>query len=71
MTRRTWLADEKRAIVVAGLRNQHAIAELWREHQLSQTHYDKWRDQFLAGALTGLAGAMADPEHQQRRELER
>jgi len=71
MTRRTWTADEKLAIVVAGLRNHHSIAELCREHQLSQTQYYKWRDQFWAGALKGLTGAIADPEHQQRRELER
>ena len=71
MKRRTWTADEKLTIVLAGLRNQPSIAELCREHQLSQTQYYKWRDQFLAGGLKGLTGVNGDTEHQQRREIER
>jgi len=71
MKRRTWSADEKLAIVLAGLRNQQSIAELCREQKLSQTQYYKWRDQFLSGGLKGLTGVNGETEHHQRRQIER
>ena len=37
MQRRTWTTDEKLAIVMAGLKQIQSVAELCREHQISQT----------------------------------
>lgn len=57
MQRRTWTADEKLGILLAGLKQTLSVAELCREHQISQTQYYKWRDQFLEGGKQALMGA--------------
>ncbi len=36
MQRRTWTVEEKLAIVMAGLKQIQSVAELCREHQISQ-----------------------------------
>jgi transposase-like protein len=49
MHRRQWDAKIKARIVVEGLQGK-PVAELCHEHQISQSQYDQWRDQFLAHA---------------------
>lgn len=49
MKRRKWKASEKSLIVLEGLKGK-AISELCNEHQISQSQYYQWRDQFLAHA---------------------
>jgi hypothetical protein len=49
MPRRTWEAKIKAIIVLEGLKGK-PVAELCHEPQISQAHYDQWRDQFLAHA---------------------
>jgi transposase-like protein len=49
MRRRTWDAKTKAMIVLEGLKGK-PVAELCNEHQISQSQYDQWRDQFLAHA---------------------
>ncbi len=70
MQRRTWTADEKLAIVIVGLKQTQSVAELCREHQISQTQYYKWRDAFLEGGKQALMGARHDTAKQLERKVE-
>jgi len=54
MKQRRWTADEKLAIVMEGLKDKKSVADICREHQVSQTLYYKWRDRFLEGGRKGL-----------------
>jgi transposase len=49
MKRRKWNAHTKAMIVIEGLKGK-PVAELCTEHQISQSLYYQWRDQFLAQA---------------------
>jgi transposase-like protein len=49
MERRRWDSKTKALIVLQGLKGK-SVSELCREHQISQTQYYKWRDQFLASS---------------------
>jgi transposase len=49
MPRRKWDAKTKALIVLEGLKGK-PVAEICTEHQLSQSQYYQWRDQFLAHA---------------------
>jgi transposase-like protein len=49
MKRRQWDAKAKARIVLEGLQGK-PVAELCNEHQISQSQYYQWRDQFLANA---------------------
>ncbi len=49
MRRRRWDSKTKAQIVIEGLRGR-PIAELCNEHQISQTQYYQWRDQFFSNA---------------------
>jgi transposase-like protein len=57
MKRRKWDAHTKAMIVIEGLKGK-PVAALCTEHQISQSLYDQWRDQFLAQA----AKAFDDPQ---------
>jgi len=54
MKSRKWSADEKLAIVVEGLKGKRAVADIYREHQISQTLYYRWRDKFLEGGKQAI-----------------
>jgi transposase-like protein len=49
MHRRNWDAKTKAMIVLEGLKGK-PVAEICTEHQISQSLYYQWRDQFLAHA---------------------
>ncbi len=49
MQRRNWDATTKAMIVLEGLKGK-LVAEMCTEHQISQSQYDQWRDQWLAHA---------------------
>ena len=53
---RTWTAKQKVAIVLAGLRGDRSVKEVCREHQISDTLFNSWRDKLLEGGLEALAG---------------
>jgi transposase-like protein len=53
MKRRQWDAKAKARIVLEGLQGK-PVAELCHEHQINQSQYDQWRDQFLASASTAF-----------------
>jgi transposase-like protein len=57
MQRRKWDAKTKALIVREGLKGR-AVAEICPEHQISQSLYYQWRDQFLANA----AQVFEDPQ---------
>ena len=57
MPRRKWEAKIKALVVLEGLQGK-SVAEICPEHQISQSLYDQWRDQFLANAAT----AFDDPQ---------
>jgi len=72
---RSWTAEQKLAIVLAGLRGDRSVREVCREHQISETLYYGWRDKLLEGGRSALAGKEGrDGERELRRkvrELER
>ena len=49
MQKRKWDAKTKALIVLEGLKGK-PVAEVCTEHQISQSQYYQWRDQFLAHA---------------------
>ena len=61
MKRRTWDAKTKALIILEGLKGK-PVAEICTEHQITQSLYYQWRDQFLANA------AKAFETHQQTRK---
>lgn len=73
MPQRKWTAEQKMAIVLEGLRGQIKMAEICRQHGISQNQYYLWRDQFLAGAQERLTGSRPAPGSDQAKikELER
>lgn len=65
---RSWTAQQKLEIVVAGLRGDRSVREVCREHAISETLYYGWRDKLLEGGREALAGKQ---ERQGERELRR
>ena len=49
MKRRQWDPKTKAMIVLQGLRGK-PIIDICKEHQIAQTQYYEWRDQFLNNA---------------------
>jgi transposase len=49
MQRRKWDAKTKALIVLEGPKGK-PVAEICTEHQISQSQYYQWRDQFLVNA---------------------
>ena len=64
---------QKREIVLAILRRDDTISGLSRKHNVSQNTLTRWRDQFLEGADSGLAGAKSkrSPEQERIKQLEK
>ncbi|MBA4544661.1 transposase [Thermoactinomyces daqus] len=66
MKRCKWTPEEKMNIVLAGLKGDVSIAELCRQHNISQTLYYRWKDTFIQRGLEGLAGKQSlDKEREQ------
>ena len=53
---RSWTAQQKLEIVLAGLRGDRTVQEICREHTISETLYYGWRDQLLEAGLERFAG---------------
>ena len=53
---RTWTVQQKLEIVLAGLRGDRSVAELCREHRISENLYYTWRDELLEGGSERLSG---------------
>lgn len=50
MERRKWQSRRVGTIVLEGLKSEANIQEICRRHNINQSQYYKWRDQFLLGA---------------------
>lgn len=48
--------EERLALVLESLRNEQSVADLCRQHGISQTTFYKWRDKFLEGGKNALLG---------------
>ncbi len=65
---RSWTAQQKLEIVLAGLRGDRSVREVCREHAISETLYYGWRDLLLEAGRERFAGK---EERQGERELRR
>ena len=71
MERRQWTARTKTQVVLQGLKGT-PVAELCTEHQINQSQYYRWRDQFLAHAAQVFeVPQQSRREAQQAREIAR
>jgi len=69
---RTWTVAQKLEIVLAGLRGDRSVAEVCREHQISEALYYGWREKLLEGGAERLSGKEERTELRKHvRELER
>ncbi|MBH8608755.1 transposase [Thermoactinomyces sp. CICC 10521] len=68
MKRRKWTPEEKMNIVLAGLKGDVSIAELCRQHNISQTLYYRWKDTFLQRGLEGLAGKQSVSNYKRKQQ---
>ena len=53
---RKFSAQQKTELVLASLRGPKTIAQLCREHDISESLLRKWREQFLAAGAERLQG---------------
>jgi transposase-like protein len=65
---RSWTAQQKIEIVLAGLRGDRLVKDVCREHEISETLFYGWRDKLLEGGREVLAGK---EERSGERELRR
>lgn len=65
---RKFTAKQKAEIVLAGLRGEVSIEDVWREREIAETLYYGWREKLLEGGQAALAGK---DERQGERELRR
>ncbi|HEX2766719.1 MAG TPA: transposase [Candidatus Limnocylindria bacterium] len=52
--KRSFSAQAKLEIVLAGMRADRSVREVCREHDIAETVYYRWRDQLLEAARAGL-----------------
>ncbi len=71
MKLRKWGSEEKMAIVLEGLRGQKSVAEICREHQISQALYYRWRDRFLEAGQRGLSNGGSEDEKALQAQIEK
>ena len=65
---RSFTAQQKLEIVLAGLRGDVSVKELCRQHEIAETLYYSWREKLLQGGHEALAGKA---ERQGERELKK
>ena len=72
---RKFSAQQKTEVVLASLRGPKSVAQLCREHDISESLLRKWREQFLAAGAERLSGRQerteADELRRQVGRLER
>jgi transposase-like protein len=65
---RSWTAQQKLEIVLAGVRGDRSVRDVCREHGIAETLYYGWRDKLLEAGRGALAGK---DERSGERELRR
>ena len=71
-TYRKFSAQQKTELVLASLRGPKTIAQLCREHDISESLLRKWREQFLAAGAERLSGRQERTEADElRRQIAR
>ena len=55
---RKFSAEQKLAVVLAGLRGDRSVRDVCREHDVSENLYYAWRDKLLEGGKRELAVAL-------------
>ena len=65
---RTWTVPQKLEIALAGLRGDQSVAEVCREHQISENLYYAWREKLLEGGSERLSGKEERTELAELRE---
>jgi transposase len=65
---RSWTAQQKLEIVLAGMRGDRSVRDVCREHGIAETLYYGWRDRILEAGRGALAGK---EERSGERELRR
>src|SRR3954447_16972352 len=69
---RKFSAQQKTELVLASLRGPKTIAQLGREHDISESLLRKWREQFLAAGAERLSGRQERTEADElRRQVSR
>ena len=69
---RKFSAQQKTEVVLASLRGPKTIAQLCREHDISETLLRRWREQFLAAGAERLSGRQERTEADElRRQVSR
>ncbi len=53
---RSWSAEQKLEIVMAGMRGDRSVRDVCREHGIAETLYYGWRDRILEAGRGALAG---------------
>ena len=53
---RSWTAEQKLEIVLAGMRGDRSVRDVCREHGIAETLYYGWRDRILEAGRGALAG---------------
>ena len=67
---RTFSADQKLVVVLAGLRGDRSVRDVCREHEISEALYYQWRDRLLEGGKVALASPRdRSPERSEVLEL--
>jgi transposase len=59
---RSWTAQQKIEIVLAGLRGDRTVREVCREHEISDTLFYSWRDKLIEGGLRRWPGRRSEAE---------
>jgi transposase-like protein len=53
---RSWTAQRRLEIVLAGMRGDRSVRDVCREHGIAETLYYGWRDKILEAGREALAG---------------
>ncbi len=59
---RTWTVPQKLEIVLAGMHGDRSVAEVCREHEISENLFYTWREKLLEGGSERLAGKQEHTE---------
>ncbi len=63
MKYRRFTAAQELELVLASLRGERSVAEICREHQISETLLCRWRDQLLEAGAERFAGTQERSVH--------